>query len=394
MGAAAGLPAAGNIANNIKVTPVRDGRQLAAFIRLPHAIYADDPAWVAPLHVERRMHLSRSNPFFEHGEGELFIAWRGGEPVGRISAQIDHLHLRRYADEPPTGFFGFIEGVDDERVFAALLDAAAEWLRERGMRRMRGPFSWNINQESGLLVDGFSTPPAIMMGHARPWYDAHVRAAGLEKVMDLLAYDYTREMRAPTKMLTFIERLKRKGDLQVRGLNKRRLREELALIMGIFNDAWANNWGFVPFTETEIRKLGDELRLVIGEHEVAIASWKGEPAAMAVVMPDINRMIADFNGRLLPFNWLKLIRRLKFAGAPERMRMPLMGVKRKFQNTTVGAALALAVIDEVNMYHRERGVQGAELSWILETNTRVRHLIESTGAVPYKTYRIYERTIA
>jgi GNAT superfamily N-acetyltransferase len=150
----------------------------------------------------------------------------------------------------------------------------------------------------------------------------------------------------------------------------------------------------VPFTEAEIRQMGQELRFIIGARHVAIAEWKGEPAAMTVVMPDINRMIADFNGRLLPFNWLKLLWRLKFAGTPARMRMPLMGVRRKYQNTVVGAALALAVIEEVNAYHIGSGVQSAELSWILETNTGVRKVIESIGAKPYKTYRIYERDIA
>ncbi len=379
-------------ASGISVRSVSGGRELATFIRLPHAIYADDPAWIPPLEVDMRMRLTKRQPYFEHAEGELFIAWRGDAPVGRITAQIDRLHLERYKDA--TGFFGFLEGHDDPAIFRALLEAAAAWLRARGMRRMRGPFSWSINQESGLLVDGFDTPPAVMMGHARPWYARHVEAAGLEKVMDLIAYDFHRGMRPPEKMRAFIRRLKEKGSLKVRPMNRKRFDEELRLIMEIFNDAWANNWGFVPFTEAEIRQMGQELRFIIGERDVAIAEWKGEPAAMTVVMPDINRMIADFNGRLLPFNWLKFLWRLKFAGPPERMRMPLMGVRRKFQNTSAGAALALAVIDEVNEYHAGRGVQSAELSWILETNERVRHVIESTGAKPYKTYRIYERAIA
>ncbi len=378
--------------SGISVRSVSSGRELAAFIRLPHAIHADDPAWVPPLEVDMRMRLSKKQPYFRHAEGELFIAWRGDDPVGRISAQIDRLHLERHGDE--TGFFGFLEGHDDPAIFLALLQVAADWLRARGMRRMRGPFSWSINQESGLLVDGFDTPPAVMMGHARPWYGPHVEAAGMEKVMDLLAYDFLNGMRPPEKMRTFIRRLKEKGDLVVRPMNRRRFDEELRLIMDIFNDAWAGNWGFVPFTEAEIRQMGKELRFIIGAHDVAIAEWKGTPAAMTVVMPDINRMIADFNGRLLPFNWLKFLWRLKFAGPPERMRMPLMGVRRKFQNTAAGASLALAVIDEVNEYHAARGVRGAELSWILETNTRVRKVIESTGAKPYKTYRIYERAIA
>ena len=376
----------------ITVRPARGWRDMRAFIRLPHAIYADDPAWVPPLELERRLHLSkRFNPFFDHGEGELFIAWRDGVPVGRVSAQIDRLHLERYGDA--TGFFGHLEAHDDPAIFRVLLDATAAWLKERGMRHVRGPFSWNINQESGLLVAGFDTPPAFMMGHAKPYYDAHVRAAGMTGVMDLLAYDFTRDMHVPDKMRRFIQREKERGTLRVRPLNKRRLKDELRLLRDIFNDAWAENWGFVPFTEREFMEMGRQLSFLVSERDVAIASWKGEPAAMAVVMPDLNRYIADMNGRLAPFNWLRLLYRLKFSGPPQRMRMPLMGVRRKFHNGLPGAMLALAVIDEVYTYNRDRGVGGAELSWVLETNSRVRHLIEGLGARPYKTYRLYERDI-
>ncbi len=378
--------------SDIVVRPVAGRRELNAFIRLPKAIYADDPAWIAPLELDMRMRLSKKQPYFRHAEGEMFIAWRGGEPVGRITAQIDRLHLQRYDDA--TGFFGFLEARDDPAIFRALLGAAAEWLRARGQRRMRGPFSWSINQESGLLVKGFDTPPAVMMGHARPWHGPHVEAAGLKKAMDLIAYDFHPGMRPPEKMRAFIRRLKDKGELTVRPLNRKRFNDELNLIMDIFNDAWADNWGFIPFTEAEIRQMAQELRLLVEDHDVAIAEWKGEPAAMTVVMPDINRLIADFHGRLLPFNWLKFIWRLKFSGAPKRWRMPLMGVRKRFQNSLTGAALALAVIEEVNEHHHAKGFAGAELSWILETNTGVRKIIESIGAIPYKTYRIYETDIA
>ncbi len=378
---------------DITVRPVENGRLLKAFIRLPHRIYADDPAWVPPLDLERREHLSpRKNPFFEHGEATLFLAFRGDEPVGRISAQIDRLHLERHGDG--TGFFGFLEAVDDQAVFDALFDAAAGWLRARGMGRMRGPFSFSINQESGLLVEGFAHPPVIMMGHARPYYDARVKACGFEKVMDLIAYDYPGLQPVPEAMARMLARLKEKGKLTVRPMDMRRLREELSLIMDIFNDAWAENWGFVPFTEREIRKLGDELKLIVSERDVWIAEYRGEPAAMVVTLPDINEYIRDFGGRLLPFNWLKLIWRLKFGGPPRTVRMPLMGVRRRYHGTAVGSALALAVIDAVRFYHAERGVQRGELSWILETNTRMRHMIEAVGGVPYKTYRIYEKAIA
>ncbi len=382
-----------NAPSPITIHPVRNRHQLKTFIRLPHRIYTDDPAWIPPLDLDMRQRLSRRhNPFFEHGEAEYFLAFQGDEPVGRITAQINRLHLEHHNDE--TGFFGFLESIDDQAVFDALFEAAASWLAKRGMKRMRGPFSFSINEESGLLVDGFAHPPVILMGHARPYYDTRIRASGLEKVMDLIAYDYPGLQPVPEAAARLLHRLLEKGTISVRPMNKRRLKEELDLIMDIFNDAWAENWGFVPFTPREIRKMGDELRLIVEDRDVWIANYKGEPAAMVVTIPDINEIIRDFGGRLLPFNWLKLIMRLKFSGPPRTVRMPLMGVRRRYQNSAVGSALALAVIDAVRFHQAGRGVQRGELSWILETNTRVRHLIESVGGIPYKTYRIYEKAIS
>ena len=377
----------------ISIRPVSGAQDLKTFIRLPHAIYADDPAWVPPLDIERKMHLSpRHNPFFNHGEAQLFIAYADSQPVGRVSAHVNHLHLRTHGDD--TGFFGFIEGMDDPAIFAALLEEAANWLRAHGMKRMRGPFSFSINEESGLLVQGFDTPPAFLMGHARQWYDAHVKAAGLEKVMDLYAYDFDDSARPHEKATRLAGRLIDKGDLVIRRMNKKRLREELDIIMGIFNDAWSQNWGFIPFTAEEIRKLGDDLKFLIRERNVLIAEYRGEPAAMAVVMPDINRWIAGFRGRLLPFNWARFLYHLWFAGPPERMRMPLMGVRRKFHKGPLGAGIAIAVINQIWRDHAEWGVKSAELSWVLETNHAVRNIIESLGGRHYKTYRIYEKAIA
>ncbi len=374
-----------------EIVPVSSSRDMREFIRLPHAIYADDPHWVPPLDLERKEHLSRKNPFFGHGEAQLFLARRNGRTVGRISAQVNRLHLERYDDA--TGFFGFLEAVEDEAVFRALFEAAEGWLRERGMKRVRGPFSYSINEESGLLVEGFDHPPVIMMGHARPWYGPMVEACGYGKVMDLIAYILRGLKPMPEAAMKLLERLKEKGRLTVRPLNRKRLREELDLIMDIFNDAWANNWGYIPFTEAEIRKLGDDLNMIVDERDVWIASLDGEPAAMVVTLPDINEWIRDFGGRLLPFNWAKLIWRLKFGGPPKTVRMPLMGVRRKYHGKATGSALALAVIDAARDYHSGRGVQQGELSWILETNRPTRKLIETLGGEPYKTYRVYEKAL-
>ncbi|HHN67354.1 MAG TPA: N-acetyltransferase [Thermopetrobacter sp.] len=374
------------------IRPVENKRDLKAFIRLPHAVFADDPAWVPPLDVERRMHLSvRHNPFFDHGEAQLFLAERDGRPVGRISAHLNHLHLRRHEDA--TGFFGFLDAIDDVRVFRALLEAAGNWLRAKGMARARGPFSFSINEESGLLVDGFDTPPVVMMNHARPWYDAHVRACGYAKAMDLYAYLYDQLTEAPESMLRMLRRLKDKGRLKVRFAVRKNLAAELDVLRDIFNDSWRDNWGFVPFTEAEMKQLGDIMRWIMVEEDVVIAEIDGRPAAMAVVMPDINRWIGDFNGRLLPFNWLKLIRRAKFAGPPHTVRLALMGVRRQYQKSAIGAALTVAIIDTIRDHHSKRGVKRAELSWVLESNKPMRRIIEAVQAAPYKTYRVYEKTL-
>ncbi len=374
-----------------EIVPVSTSREMREFIRLPHVIYADDPAWVPPLDLERKEHLSRKNPFFGHGEAQLFLARRDGRIVGRISAQINRLHLERYDDA--TGFFGFLEAVENEVIFRALFEAAEGWLRERGMKRVRGPFSYSINEESGLLVEGFEHPPVIMMGHARPWYGPMVEACGYGKAMDLIAYILHDLEPMPGAALKLLERLKEKGRLSVRPLNRKRLREELDLIMDIFNDAWANNWGYIPFTEAEIRKLGDDLNMIVEERDVWIASLDGEPSAMVVTLPDLNEWIRDFGGRLLPFNWARLIWRMKFGGPTKTVRMPLMGVRRKFHGKAVGSALALAVIDAARDHHAGRGVRQGELSWILETNRPTRKLIETLGGKPYKTYRVYEKVL-
>jgi hypothetical protein len=377
---------------DIEVFPVHSRRDLKDFITLPHAIFADDPNWIAPLRFERREHLSvRKNPYFRHAEAQLLVARRGGQAVGRISAQIDRLHIERYGNA--TGQFGFLDGIDDGAVFARLLDAAEAWLKQRGARRIEGPFSFSINDEAGLLVNGFHKPPFIMMGHARPYYAGHVEDAGYSRVKDLFAYEYDLRIPIPRPMQAMIAKNKASGRLLIRPLSKSALSRDLDIIIDIFNDAWSGNWNFVPMTREEIVHLGKMLKmLVTGEH-IAIAFFDGEPAAMAVTLPDINGMIADLDGRLLPFGWAKLLWRLKFrkhAGA----RLPLMGVKARYRGSVVSAMLALALIDTVRNFHLSRGTLRGELSWVLEDNTPLRRILDAIGAVPYKTYRIYEKSLA
>ena len=376
---------------NITVREVAGKAGLDDFLRVPHLVFADDPHWIAPLDLERREHLSaQKNPYFEHAEARLFVAYRDGRPVGRISAQQDRLRLERYQDQ--TGQFGFIDAIDDREVFAALLDAARQWLAVRGLARMQGPFSFSINEETGLLVDGFETPPCVMMGHARRYYAGHLEACGLARVKDVIAYDYDARIPLPRAMQAMVSKVTASGDLVIRPISKKHLARDLAIIIDIFNEAWSDNWGFVPMTKGEVTALGNNLKMLVSEGYIAIADWQGEPAAMAVSLPDTNHWVRDLNGRLLPFGWAKLLWRM-FARPPESVRMPLMGVRKVHQSSPIGAALALSVIDTVRQYHLSKGTYRAELSWILEDNVATRRMIEALGAKPYKTYRVYEREI-
>lgn len=377
---------------SVIVREVATAADRKAFLHVPFTIFAGDPNWIAPLFIEREQHIDpKKNPYFRHADVALFIAERDGHPVGRISAQHDRLHLEHHKDAG--GQFGFLDAVDDPQVFGALIDAAAQWLKARGLARMEGPFTFSINDETGLLVDGFATPPVMMMGHARPYYARHLEAAGLTKAKDVIAYDYDARKPLPRAMQAMIGKARANGDLSVRPVSKKHLDRDLAIIIDIFNDAWSENWGFVPMTREEIDALGRNLRLLVGERYIAIASYRDEPAAMAVSLPDINRWIRDLNGRLLPFGWAKLAFRL-LARPPEAVRVPLMGLRRKLHGTPIGSALVLAAIDSIRDYHTAHGTHHAELSWILEDNVPMRRLIESIGGVPYKTYRVYGKTVA
>lgn len=376
---------------SLEVIAADTKKDKGAFLRVPFQVFAHDPNWVAPLDLERREHLDpRKNPYFQHAEVQLFVAYDNGRPVGRISAQHDRLRLEHHPDGK--GQFGFLDAVDDARVFASLLAAAEGWLRGKGLTSAHGPFNFSINDEMGLLVSGFNTPPSMMMGHALPYYARHLETLGYARVKDVLAYDYEGLKPLPRAMQAMVDKIKAAGDLTIRPLSKKHLDRDLKIIIDIFNDAWSDNWGFVPFTHDEIAALGKNLKMLVGEEYIAIASYKGEPAAMAITLPNLNDWIRDLGGKLLPLGWAKLAWRLMMA-PPQSVRMPLMGVRKEFHATPIGSALALAVIDAVRSYHLGRGTKRAELSWILEDNMPMRRMIEALGGVHYKTYRIYEKKL-
>jgi hypothetical protein len=287
-------------------------------------------------------------------------------------------------------FNGMLEAEEDIRIFHSLLTTAEKWLRDKGMKKICGPFNLSINQELGLLVAGFDTPPSLMMGHARPYYAQMMDEAGYVKEKDLLAYiiNSNFEMTPAAKRL-----LATTGNqIFIRNLQKSNFLKELDVIRDIFNDAWSNNWNFVPFTNEEFKHLGQDLKLLADENLVKIAEIDGHPAAFIVVLPNLNEVIRDLNGRLLPLGWLKLLWRLKVK-YPKTARIPLMGVRNRYHGSLMGAALAFGIIGAAQQPSLKRGLKEVELSWILEDNMGMRSIIESIGGRVYKTYRMYSRIL-
>ena len=373
----------------LEIREVTGRNALSTFIRIPWSIYKDDPNWVPPLLAERRSALSSRHPYFKHALWRAWIAYRNGKPVGRISAQIDQLHLKQY--DTNTGFFGLIEAPDDDEVFTALFQAAEGWLRSQGMREIIGPFNLSINQDLGILIEGFDSPPYIMMGHAPAYYGSAIERCGYRPAQDLLAYGLDSGTLAIPRVMRAL--IARSGNrIKVRSLGSRSKEDELNSMRSIFNDAWKNNWNFTPFTTEEFNLVGKEILLAAPKSFIQIAEVDGEDAAFIVLLPNINETIADLDGHLMPFGWAKLFWRLKVE-FPKSGRVALMGVRQKYQNTRFGPALAYMIINAVMEAGKAKGLERVEMSWILDHNHGVRNIIESVGGKITKRYRMYEKEL-
>jgi len=382
---------------NVRIRSVETQVDHKRFVRMPARVFADDPAWIAPLDTERLTLIDPTkNPYFEHAEAAFWVAERDGVPVGRIGAQLDRLLEERTGER--IGQFGLFDCIEDLTVAQGLFETVESWLKERGCARMQGPFNLSTNGECGLLIDGFKTPPALMMGHAKPYYGNLVEAQGYGKIRDLYAYELDLLKGPPERITRFVEASKRNPDYRLRNVDMRRYEEELKTIIDIFNDSWSTNWGFVPLTDAEARHLAKEIKPLIDPCGVQICEYKGEPMAMMVTLFDLNSLVRDLNGRLWPIGWAKLGARLLGLRlrrrCPPRVRVPLMGVRQRFQNTRQGAAMALMLIESVRLACVELGTEWAELSWILEDNVGMRNILDQIGATIYKTYRIYDKALA
>ncbi len=366
----------------VEVRPVgsKEGRE--AFIRLPWALYRGDPNWVPPLVRDMRRMLDPDvHPFHRHSEVRLHLAFRGERPVGRIAAIRNRNHEAFHQE--PVGFFGFYETPDDPEVADALLDAAAAWLRDRGLRTMRGPASFSTNETAGLLIEGFDGPPAVMMPYNPPFYEDLVVAHGLRPVKTLLAY-YIDNQRPPEYLVRAAGIVRRRTDVTTRPLEMKRFDEELATVRRIYNSAWERNWGFVPMTDAEFEFLAKELKPVVDPNLTRIAETpEGRSVGFALALPDVNQVLRKLNGRLFPFGILKA---LWYGRRIRRMRVITLGLLEEYRGKGVDALLYLDMIEK----GASRGIEFAELSWVLEDNEAMRKPLERLGGEVYRRYRLYD----
>jgi hypothetical protein len=378
------------------ITPVDSRADLKAFVNLPWRLYANDAAWVPPLKGEVYGLLTPGkNPFFEHAEARYFLARRNGRVVGRISAHIDRLAIAMPPEQgmgPGTGNFGLFEAEDGD-IAAALLQTAEQWLRDQGMTRVLGPISLSIWEEPGLLIAGHDHPPTVMMGHHAAAYQPWIEGAGYRPAKTLLTYELDITRPFPPLIQRIITSGEKNPRITIRKVDKTKFDKEAAIILGLLNDAWGRNWGFVPITDAEVAFTGKKLKPIVYEDLIRIAEVEGEPVAFMMTLPDLNEVLKPLNGSLLPFGWITL---LKWLRKPQvrTMRVPLMGVKQSLQASRLASQLAFMMIelirrDAVARYGATRG----EIGWVLEDNQGMNAIAKAIESKVDKVYQIYEKPL-
>jgi hypothetical protein len=375
----------------LTIRPVESKKDKKAFVDFAWDVYRDDPAWVPPLKDEvHGLITPGKNPWFEHAKAKFWLAERGGKPVGRISAQVDELVQEHM--EPGTGQWGFLDALDQEAAHA-LIATAEDWLRAQGMKTSLGPISLSIWDEPGLEIEGFDEPPTAMMGHHRPEYQAWIESAGYHKAKDLLTYEVDIAHWSDPKIMRLIEAGERNPHIRIRMADKSKFAQEARTILNILNEAWSNNWGYVPLTESEIAYAGKKLKPIIYNELVRIAEIDGEPVAFMLTIPDINELTKDLNGELFPFNFIKLLWRLR-KPKTKRARVPLMGVVKKLHHSRMASMLAFMMIEYTRREAvRMFGITVGEFGWILEDNKGMLSIAELPGARINHRYRIYEKVL-
>ncbi|MDJ0919928.1 MAG: hypothetical protein QNI84_02270 [Henriciella sp.] len=379
----------------VSVEQVKNASDIKTFVELPYRAYRGEPHWRAPLRIERREHFDPAkNRSLNQLKPSYFLASRQGQVVGRIASFVNPIHLQNHDDQ--TGHFGFLDTLharDDETV-VALLQAAESDLRAKGMSRIGGPYNFSVNDECGLLVDGFDTPPSVMMPYGRSDLPEMLEEAGYLKAMDMYAFRH--RMGDTFSTPPFVSRVKKRFEtdpaVSVRPLNISQLYEDIALIVGIFNDAWSENWGFLPISDAEARFLADSMKPVLQSESLWIAFVDDEPASFTLMIPNLNEATLGLDGRLLPFGWAALLYRIKVAGV-KSARIPLAGTRKKFHKTRRGMTATVGAWEACLSAQHAKGVREVEFSWVLETNKDLLGLADIYDCDRYKTYRIYEKAL-
>lgn len=384
------------MAGSLSIRPVQTKRDRKAFVDLPFRLYRDDPNWVPPLKGEALGLITpEKNGWYSHAKAQLFLAERDGTVVGRISAHIDTLALEMPADQgfgPGTGQWGLMEA-EDEGVFTALLAAAEQWLRDQGMTRVLGPISQSIWEEPGLLIEGYDHAPTVMMGHAKPEYRGWIERAGYQPAKQLLTYELDITQEFPPIVQRIIKSGEKNPRITVREVDKSRFDEEAAIILSILNDAWSDNWGFVPLTPPEIKDVGVKLKPIVFNDLIRIAELDGKPVAFMITLPDLNEPLAKLNGSLLPFGWAKLLLWLRRPQV-RTMRVPLMGVVKELQSSRMASQLAFMMIEYIRRASVTRyGATRGEIGWILDDNQGMRSIAETIDSRVNKVYQVYEKAL-
>lgn len=386
-----GMTAASAASAPVNVRQITARADRKAFVELAYQLNLADPNWVPPLKSEIRSLIDpEENPWFEHAEAAFFLAERGGKAVGRISAQVDAL-VQIHMGEG-LGQWGMFEAAD-EAAAHALLGAAEAWLRAKGMTRSMGPFSLGIWDEPGLLIKGHDHKPMVMMGHNKAEYQGWVESAGYEGVKDLFTYDLRVDVPFPPIVQRIVASGERNPRIRIRDVDKSRFDEEAALLLSILNEAWSENWGFIPLTDSEVAYVGKKLKPMVFNDMIKVAEYDGEPVAFMMSVPDINEFIVDLKGELFPFGWLKLLWRLKRM-RPKGGRVPLMGVLSKLHATRLASQLAFMMIEYIRRAgNGHYGICRAEVGWVLDDNGPMISIAEAIESKNNRTYRIYEKPL-
>jgi hypothetical protein len=379
------------MAGQLNIRPVETKADKKAFVNLAWDVYRDDPAWVPPLKDEvHGLITPGKNPWFEHAKAKFWLAERHGKPVGRISAQVDELVLEHMGKG--VGQWGMLETRDAEAA-SALIATAGDWLRQQGMASALGPISLSIWDEPGLEIEGFDEPPTVMMGHHRPEYRQWIEKAGYKKAKDLLTYEVNIADWWDERIGRLIAMGEKNPRIRMRKVDKSKFDSEARLILNLLNDAWSDNWGYVPLTESEIAYAGKKLKPIIYNELVWIAYYDEEPVAFMITLPDINELIRDLNGELFPFGWMKLLWRLR-KPQTSRARVPLMGVAKKLHHTRLASQIAFMLIEFTRREVVSKfGVKIGEFGWILEDNKGMLSIAELPGARVNHRYRIFQKKL-